>query len=288
MENDNTKTIVITGTSSGIGYYCVKVLDRLGFNIFAALRKEEDFKKIKDEFSENVTPIHIDLNNYNSVVNSYDKIKGIVGSRGIYCLINNAATAVGGPIEYVNTEELNTIFQVNVFGQIKMIQTFLPLLREGNGRIINISSTNGWLSMPYMGLYCASKYALEAISDALRIELIKWQIPVSVICPDKIQSNMWSASISKTEQFVNSLPNNDIGNYYKSEMEVFLKAIEKIAGQSLHPKIVVRAILHILNAKKPKFRYLPGFETKLQYYLVKIFPQKMMNRILIKLFGLSN
>lgn len=202
---------------------------------------------------------------------------------GLQGLINNAAIGVAGPLEYVTMNTITDQFNVNVFAQIRVIQKFMPLLRKGKGRIINISSTNGFLSFPFMGIYCATKFALEALSDALRLELKKWDIPVIVIVinPDKIVSPMWQKSIQISNDKFGNL-NQEAKDFYYEFYQKFIEAVNKIEKTALPPIIVTRLVLKALNATNPKTRYLPGFETKITYLISKYLPKKMLNKLIIK------
>ncbi len=279
------KSVVITGTSSGIGKACVLNLDKHGFKIFATVRKTKDYRNIQRETSKNVIPLILDLSDENSIKSAYSIVSANVGESGLSGLINNAAIAIGGSLEFMSITDIRKQFEINLFGQIAMIQTFLPLLRKGSGRIINISSTNGWVSFPFMGAYCATKYALEAISDALRLELEKWKIPVSVINPNKIISPIWEKSISITNSLFEKLP-PEAKSYYDTILSGVIKTIRKTAYTALTPDIIVKAVFHALTAKKPKIRYLPSFETKILFLVSKILPKKMLNTIIKKEMGI--
>jgi short-subunit dehydrogenase len=279
------RSLIISGTSSGIGKACVKSLDERGFKIFAAVRNIKDYKKIKSETSKNIIPLLLDLGDEKTIRSAYSVVSENVGESGLYGLVNNAAIAIGGPMEFMPLKDIRRQFEINLFGQIAMIQTFLPLLRKGGGRIINISSTNGWISFPFMGIYCATKYALEAISDALRLELQKWSIPVSVINPNKIISPIWEKSIEITNRLFNGLP-GDARSYYDTVLSGVIKTIRKTADTALSPDIIVEAVYHALTAKRPKTSYLPSFETKILFLISRILPKKILNIMIKKEMGM--
>ena len=280
------KYVFITGTSSGIGFESVQTLVDRGYHVFATLRKESDIQRLNYHESENVTPLLMDVRNKQSVSFAVRKVSEITGGQ-LDVLINNAAVATGEPLEIVDIDNLRDEFEVNVFGLVEVIQQFLPLLKKAKGRIINISSNNGYISMPYMGGYSATKFALEAISDALRMELDKWEIPVVVINPDKVATSMWDTSIDNTLKQFSSIDENKRKDYQK-EFSSFIEAIKRISKKSLAPKVVVEDIVKSIESNHPKMRYLPGFENKVTYLLFRVLPKKTLNNLIKKEFKLTN
>ena len=260
------KNVLITGTSSGIGKSCVKMLALNNYKVFAGIRNHDDIGNLNYNSSKNIIPVVLDISNEESINKAWQKISKELKNEGLYGLINNAAIAIGGPVEISAMEIIKKQFEVNLFGQIKVIQKFLPLLRMGRGRVINISSTNGFLSFTFMGIYCSTKFAFEAISDALRIELRPWNIPVSVINPDKIKSNIWQKSIKISNEYFNAL-NEKSKALYENSFNRFIETVKKIEQSALPPEIIGKAVLKALNSVKPKFRYLPGKDTKFIYLM---------------------
>jgi short-subunit dehydrogenase len=162
-----------------------------------------------------------------------------------------------------------------------MIQSFLPLLRKGSGRIINVSSTNGFTAFPFMGVYSATKFAMDGISNALRIELEPWKIPVSVVYPDKIKSNIWEKALNHSDELFNQLspPEKELyeENYWKAH-----QAITEIEKQALPAKLIAKTISNALKSKKPKRKYFPGTEAKVLYLLNKYFSGSFIDQLIVK------
>ena len=275
----NKKNILITGTSSGIGLSCARILGKNNYKVFACVRKHSSINNQDIYKTGNITPLIMDVSSEDSINKAFDEVNREISDEGLYGLVNNAAIAIGGPVETSSMEIIREQFEVNLFGQIRVIQKFLPLLRTGRGRIINISSTNGFLSFPYMGIYCATKFAFEALSDSLRIELSPWNIPVSVINPDKIKSRIWEKSIKISTGYFDALDEKSKGMYNDSFYR-FVETVRKNEKSALAPEIVVKSVIKALKSKNPRFNYLPGFENKLMYIISGILPKKLMQMLI--------
>lgn len=272
----NKKHVLITGASSGIGKAAAEMLAERGFVVFAGVRKEPDAAQLQQE---NIIPVYIDVNNDEMVDNSYNQISKIVGENGLYGLVNNAGIAVAGPMEFLPLEKLRLQLETNVIGQVRVTQTFLPLIRKKKGRIVNISSIAGFSAFPFKGAYCASKHAIEAISDCLRRELSIWNIPVSIIEPGIIKTPIWERSLGlfqETACEMNPDAQKYYGNYCEPLIEKMKKKVDKIA---IPPEEVAKAILRSLSDKKPRSRYLVGKDAKL-LNLIKLLPDKLIDKLL--------
>lgn len=163
--------VVITGASTGIGAACARHLDELGFQVFAGVRKSQDGERLRAFTSRKLTLIRLDVTDDGSIAAAVDTVCSAVGESGLAGLVNNAGIAVPGPIETVPLAEARKQFEVNVLGQIAATQAFLPLLRQSRGRIVNMGFIAGLAATPFLGLYGASKFALEGLTDALRVEV---------------------------------------------------------------------------------------------------------------------
>src|SRR5262245_5535409 len=182
--------IVITGASSGIGR--AMRLDQLGFHVFAGVRNPADGDALKSKSSERLSPVLLDVTSEDSIARAARSI----GDAPIAGLVNNAGIAVGGPLEMVPIPLWRKQFEVNVIGQVAVTQAFLPLLRVGRGRIVNIGSIAGRSALPFTSPYCSSKFALEGLSDSLRMELRQWGISVSIVEPGSIRTPIWEKSLA--------------------------------------------------------------------------------------------
>ena len=272
---------VITGASTGIGMACALHLDRLGFRVFAGTRKENDGRSLIQRSEGRITPLLIEVTDGASVAAAADHVARAVGTAGLSGLVNNAGIAVGGPLEFLPLSEIRQQFEVNVLGQIAVIQAFLPLLRLARGRIVNMSSIAGRVAFPFIGPYSASKYALEAITDALRIELLPWGISVSVIEPGDVATPIWKKSLAAAQKTRQSFSSQAV-DLYGPSLEAVTRAVEKAAASSIDPVHVARAVEHALTAGNPKTRYLVGRGVRLRAYLKKVLPDRLLDRLIIR------
>ncbi|MGW8257221.1 MAG: SDR family NAD(P)-dependent oxidoreductase, partial [Thermoguttaceae bacterium] len=213
------------------------------------------------------------------------QIKEETGQRGLAGLVNNAGIVVSGPLEILPIEELRRQFEVNVIGQVAVTQAMLPCLRIAQGRIVNISSINGAVAPPYMGPYSASKFALEAISDALRVELRTWNIGVSVVEPGPIATPIWEKSTMAAEQLVQSMLDDSM-NLYEAEISILRKAIEKIASNAEPVDSVVQAVVHALTSPNPKTRYFLRFRNRFLFRGFKVVPDVIRDWFIRRSIGL--
>ena len=273
--------VVITGASTGIGMACALHLDRLGFRVFAGTRKENDGRSLIQRSEGRITPLLIEVTDGASVAAAADHVARAVGTAGLSGLVNNAGIAVGGPLEFLPLSEIRQQFEVNVLGQIAVIQAFLPLLRLARGRIVNMSSIAGRVAFPFIGPYSASKYALEAITDALRIELLPWGISVSVIEPGDVATPIWKKSLAAAQKTRQSFSSRAV-DLYGPSLEAVTRAVEKAAASSIDPVHVARAVEHALTAGNPKTRYLVGRGVRLRAYLKKVLPDRLLDRLIIR------
>ncbi len=275
------KTILITGASSGIGWATSLELAEKGWRVFAAVRKEADAKKLRDASSDKITTVIMDIVDYESVKRGAKEIEKALGGAGLDALFNNAGISVQGPLEIIPIELFEQQIRVNVFGHIFVTQTFLPLLRKAQGRIVFTSSESGRMTLPLMAPYSASKFALEAAASALRIELRPWKIKVSCVELQTIKTPMWEKIDTSTEKLMASLP-TPVKNLYWTELKTLSVFPKWQAEMGISMKKAVRVIIRALSARSPKARYLVGYEARLLVYSHAITPTWMMDWIASK------
>jgi NAD(P)-dependent dehydrogenase (short-subunit alcohol dehydrogenase family) len=283
--NQNSPTVLITGASTGIGQACALELDRRGFRVFAGVRTEEAGQHLREKASSLLTPVMLDVTDAASIGAAATQIKEQVESKGLAGLVNNAGIGVSGPMEIVPIDEIRRQLEVNVIGQIAVMQAFIPLLRIAKGRIVNIGSVNGALASPYLGPYSASKFAMEAITDVLRTELRTWGISVSIVEPGPIATPIWEKSTKAADKLA-GLISNDALKLYERDLEIMKKAIDKIAKNAEPVDIVVRAVVHAMTSPKPKTRYFLHFRTRLLFRGFKVVPDVIRDWIIRQVIGL--
>jgi len=270
------KTVLITGCSSGIGYYCAKELHKKGYRVFATARCEEDVKRLQNEGLESLV---LDLNDSKSIKSAVEEVLQKCDGK-IYGLFNNGAFGQPGAVEDLSREVLREQFETNIFGTQELTNLLLPHMRKnGEGRIVQNSSILGFVSMRYRGAYNASKYALEGLSDTLRLELADTNIFVSLIEPGPIKSDFRKNALKKFLQNID-IKNSSHAKEYTSKLEA-LKS-EKDVPFTLAEDAVFDVFLHALEAKKPKARYRVTTPTKVFAFLKRVLSTNMLDAILKK------
>ncbi len=268
------KTVFITGCSSGIGYHCAKRLkEEREFDVIVSARKEEDVEKL---ISEGFETVLMDLNDSNSIKRGFDEVL-LKSDKRVYALFNNAGFGQPGAVEDLSRDAIREQFETNVFGLLELTNLAIKFFREKNeGKIIQNSSILGFVSFKYRGAYNASKFALEALSDALRVELKESGITVSLIEPGPIKSSFRKNAYEKFKEHI------DIENSFHKE--AYKKSIKRFESDNDDPftltsEAVYKELKKILKSKKPKDRYRVTLPTKLFWYLKRILPVTVMDEI---------
>lgn len=252
--NKERGNLVITGASRGLGRHMAIYLSKQGFRVFAGCRNPSD---LLEENGERLVPFRLDVTEEYSITAAVEMVSEAVGNNGISGLVNNAGIVVFGPVEQVPMEEIEIQMRVNVMGPILLTKKFLPLLRLARGRIVNLSSVNGFLSPPYMGIYSASKFALEALSDSLRLELKPWGIHVSVVQPGLYVSDIRAKAVESWEKYAGGLPDSE-QQLYRSGFEQTSRLIQGFDQAAANPQEVSEVLLEALTSESPSARYLVG------------------------------
>ncbi len=271
------KSVVITGASTGIGKACALWMDREGWRVFAGVRKESDGAALRAEASERLTPVFVDVTDAGSIASMAAEVKAAVGEEGLHGLVNNAGMATGGVLEFVDLNELRRVLEVNVTGQLAVTQPLIPLLRQGKGRIVMMSSIAGRSSTPLLGLYAASKHALEAITDALRLELHPWGIHVSSIQPGTIATPIWGKALSFAQDVLPTYPPKAL-EFYGPLVEAMFKSLAKTKG--IPAEAVAEVVFHALSAPTPKTRYVVGQDAKIRMWIERL-PDRLRDRVML-------
>ncbi len=277
--------IVITGASTGIGEACALHLDELGYRVFAGVRRPSDGEALRAKASARLTPILLDVTDVASIDRAMETVKQAVGSVGLAGLVNNAGIGVGGPLEVVPLAELRKQFEVNVIGQVAVTQALLPLLRQGRGRIVNMGSIAGRSAMPFMGPYSASKFALEALTDAMRLELQPWGIQVSIVEPGAIESRIWDKARHAADQ-IDATWGAEGKILYRDVLVRVRGAVEQAAQRAIPARAVAKAVAHALSAARPKTRYLVGHDARFRAVLAAWLPDRVQDWLLTRILKL--
>jgi NAD(P)-dependent dehydrogenase (short-subunit alcohol dehydrogenase family) len=280
------EAVVITGTSTGIGRACALHLAEKGYRVFAGVRKETDGDTLKRESSDRLTPVILDVTDDETINKAAELVSELTGDSGLFGLINNAGIVVAGPLEFISLEDFWRQLHVNLSGQLAVIQAFLPLLRKAKGRIINITSIGGRQPVPFMGPYCASKAAFEALTDSLRMELFPFGIQVSIVTPGNIKTPIWDKTRKRSQEEIKKLPPN-IHEFYGEAINSMLKGASKMEDSGLSPEVVAYVVATALEAIKPRTRYIVGMDAKIQVLMSRFLPDRLRDRIVSRFLGIE-
>jgi NAD(P)-dependent dehydrogenase (short-subunit alcohol dehydrogenase family) len=283
-QTSKTRAVVVTGASTGIGKACALHFDSLGFQVFAGIRKQADAVTLQQEASPRLTQIYLDVTKSETIASAAKAVTAAVGDAGLAGLINNAGIAVGGPLEFLSIDGLRQQLEVNVIGQIAVTQAFLSLLRQGRGRIVNMGSISGRMAMPFLGPYAASKFALGALTDSLRVELYPWDIQVSIVEPGSIDTPIWGKSLSAADQMAKTWP-QQAQDLYGQAMDVTRQAVADAGRSAASVNKVVEAVTHALTADRPKTRYLVGRGTWVAALVAKFMSDRLRDKITLRQRG---
>ena len=276
--------VVVTGASTGIGQATATRLAAQGFVVFAGVRKSADAERLQTQSLPGLRPLMIDVADGESVKRAAAEVTEAVGNSGLKGLVNNAGVSFGGPLEFQELDEIRAMFEVNVFGLIAVTQAFLALVRKGGGRIVNMSSVGGKISVPFVSAYSATKFGVEAISDALRVELRPWGIKVACIEPGSIATPLWERGFEQFDKQVKNLTPEAI-ELYGDLIPRMRKLTERTANAGIPPARVADAVEHALTSPRPKTRYLVGNDASGQAVL-RLLPDKGRDALLARVVGI--
>jgi NAD(P)-dependent dehydrogenase (short-subunit alcohol dehydrogenase family) len=272
------KIIFITGCSSGIGYDAVFALKNRGHRVIASCRKIVDVNKL---IEAGIETILMDVSDSSSITSAFSELLKITSGR-IDVLINNAGYGQAGALEDISRSVIRQQFETNVFGLLELTNLIVPIMRkQGSGRIINISSILGIISMPMRGAYNASKYAVEGLSDTLRLELQSSGIHVICIEPGPIDSRFRENAVDLSLQHINR--NN---SFFKKQYEVMLTSYKQNKADSVFtkkPVAVINKLIHAIEANRPKAKYPVTFPAYFFIVLKRILSTRLLDKIILKL-----
>jgi short-subunit dehydrogenase len=276
MQNTQ-RSVLITGCSSGIGYEAARTLKERGWHVIATARKVQDLGRLRAELG--VDTIGLEMGDATSVATAAEEALRLTGGR-LDALYNNAAYGVIGAMEDVSVDVLRAHFDVNVFGVHDLTRRLIPAMRAaGRGRIVNCSSVLGLVSGPYRGPYCATKFALEAMSDALRQELAGSGIHVAVLQPGPIRTRFLDTTLATFKT------NIDVaGSPHRVAYETRMKAMENDTASrfKLGPEAVVKALVHALESPRPKARYRISPHTHVIAWAKRLLPGRAIDLMMAR------
>ena len=273
-------TALITGASTGIGRACALHLCGLGFEVFAGVRNDSDAEKLKTAAPGKLEPVLLDVTDERTVREAAELLSGSAREKPLH-LVNNAGVSYPGPLEFVPIEDLRSQLEVNVIGQMMVTQSLMPVIRERGGRVAFVSSMFGRFSVPTVGCYCASKHALEALCDALRMELRPWDIPVILVEPGATRTRFWEKYVAGQERLLDRL-SEDARTLYEGAMRDAGSAASGAVRNGVAPEAVAAVIGRSLTEKRPRARYAVGPDARFAARVVRLLPARLQDEAVLR------
>jgi len=278
------KYIVITGVSTGIGYATTTEFLHRGYHVFGSVRLQADAGRLQEEFGPAFTPLLFDVVNHEAVGTAVKQVRDAIGDNGLTALVNNAGIVIPGPLMYMPLIDFRAQFEVNLFGLLDVTQQFLPLLGAGKespippGRIINISSVSGKIAYPFLGAYAATKHALEALSDALRRELMLFGVDVILVEPGTTATPIKEKFRFHIQKYKNTGYGRMVAGLEEqlAEREINGLPVEK----------VVDAICQAVESDHPKTRYAVPRKKLTSWLIPRLLPDRWLDRLTANRLGI--
>ena len=265
------RSVVVTGASSGIGRASAVRLARAGWRVYGGVRTETDAATLREH---GIEPVELDVTSPEHIAAAAE----VVG-RELHGLVDNAGIAIAAPLELVPLDELRRQLEVNVVGQVAVLQALLPALRRGRGRVVLMGSIGGRSALPFLGPYAASKHALEAFADVLRVELAPWGIRVSIVEPASVKTAIWTKGAEHADAMRAEVPGAS-ASLYAERIERFRQVALK-RGPGIDADVVAEVVEHALTASRPKARYVVGRDAHLRAWIERL-PTRLRDRVLAK------
>ena len=268
--------VVVTGASTGIGAATAHELARRRFHVLAGVRRDRDADAIREA---GVEPLIIDITNPDHIHALVTRVDGDPQGRAVRALVNNAAIQANVPIEAFAIDEWRHMFEVNLFGQVAVIQALLPDLIRSKGRVVNISSVGGKVAMATYGPYAGTKFALEAVSDSLRRELALVGVGVVVVEPGAVRTEMLGRAIASGRELVSAMTPEQSQRYGGLVQAVNTQATTSTKS-GVSADAAAKVIAKAITARKPRTRYTVGRDAAAITRLVRFLPDRALDRVL--------
>jgi NAD(P)-dependent dehydrogenase (short-subunit alcohol dehydrogenase family) len=265
---------VVTGASTGIGKAAAQHLAEAGFHVLAGVRSDAAAEAIA---AERIEPVRIDISDPDQIAALARRVAEDPEHRSLQILVNNAGIAVNAPVEVIPLDEWRRQFEINVFGHIALIQALLPALISARGRIVNMSSIGGLVAAPTYGAYSGSKFALEAVSDALRREVHHLGVEVVVVEPGAIATPIWEKGLATAQDLADRMTAEQRERYQHINAAATRRA-QRAARDGVPPEQVARVVTTAATARRPRTRYLVGRDARVTARLVALLPDRVIDR----------
>jgi NAD(P)-dependent dehydrogenase (short-subunit alcohol dehydrogenase family) len=283
-------TALVTGASTGIGQATTLRLAKAGWTVLAGVRSDEAGSRLAGEAPDGrVRPLILDVTDAAQVAQAAERVQELAGEGGgapgsgrLDALVNNAGVGYGGPLELIHADHLRKQFEVNVLGQVAVTQALLPALRAAHGRIVFLSSVGGRVAMAYTAPYGASKHAIEAIGDALRVELRSSHVQVALVEPGSVATPIWDKSRASADEL--TVP-AELQHEYGDVPATMDKVMQDTASRGVSPEQVAQTIEHALGARRMKARYLIGRDARAMVLARQLLPDHVFDRVARRVLG---
>jgi NAD(P)-dependent dehydrogenase (short-subunit alcohol dehydrogenase family) len=270
-----TELIVVSGASTGMGAATAKELARRGYHVLAGVRRAADAEAIR---GHGVEPVILDITVSEQIEALVGRIADDSENRPLRALVNNAGIAVNAPVETLPLDKWRQQFDVNLFGHIAITQALLPFLHESRGRVVNISSLGGKIAMPTYGAYAGTKYALEAVSDALRRELAPHGVQVVIVEPGGVQTEMTGHGIERARAFLTEMT-PESRQRYGGLMQAIISQATAFTKNGKTAEAAAKVIAGATTTPNPRPRYTIGRDAAMMTRLTRILPDRTLDRV---------
>ncbi len=274
-------TVLITGASTGIGRATALRLAASGWTVLAGVRKAADGEALRTAGGDRVIPVALEVTDQAQIEQAAERVNDVAPG-GLDALVNNAGIGFGGPLELLPIDDLRSQLEVNVLGPVALTQAMLPALRRAHGRIVFVSSIGGRVAMAFTAPYAASKHAVEAIGDALRVELRSSNVQVALVEPGSVATPIWDKSRAQGEGL--SVP-AELTDQYGHVAAAMSKVIQDTERRGISPERVAETIEGALTARRMKARYLIGRDAKAMLLARRLLPDHVFDRVVRRALG---
>jgi NAD(P)-dependent dehydrogenase (short-subunit alcohol dehydrogenase family) len=258
---------LVTGASTGIGRACAVHLAGLGFHVLAGVRDPADAP-------DGLEPLQLDVTSEADIAGAAER----VGAE-LHALVNNAGIAINGPVEVVPLDQWRRIVDINLLGQVAVTRALLPAVLRARGRIVNMSSIGGRVANPLFAPYSATKFALEAVSDALRREVAEHGVRVISIEPGGIATPIWGKGLEDGRRIAADMPEEAARRYAKL-IPAVTKAAERLGREGLPPEAVAEVVGQAVTSARPRARYVVGRDAKIQAIAARLLPDRVLDAVI--------
>lgn len=287
MSNNVTgKTVLITGTSTGIGRVTALHLDQLGYQVIGTVRKDSDAQNLRSAASTRLRALLLDVADPSSLDKFQESLAQELGNGGLWGLVNNAAIGFSSPLEFVALSQYRRLFEVNLFGLLAVTQICLPYLRQEHGRVINVSSTASIVIAPFHGPYSAAKSGLNALSNALRLELRPFGVQVSVLICGSVQTPIWVKGGTLASNLWAEQP-PEATQLYGRQYAQLGSYFRQLGHTGIPPEAVAEVIEQALSSKRARQTYFIGSDAHWFRLFSKLFPERLRDWLILRIIGLE-